>query len=79
MRHEDAPCECGNETYTDGFYPCFPDGTEVEPTIDSGWSGHYICLRCGKVETLILNDPLVGTPHAGPAIKVLPPPWLLVK
>ena len=55
MRIEDAPCECGNETHTDGFYPCLPNGAEVEPSIGSDWDGDYVCGRCGKIEKLILK------------------------
>ena len=40
-------CICGNETSDDAFYPCDEKGNEAEP--DSGWSGLYVCLRCGRM------------------------------
>jgi hypothetical protein len=43
-------CECGNDSRSDGFSTCLPDGTEIEPTLDSPWVGHYVCEYCRKVE-----------------------------
>jgi hypothetical protein len=40
-------CICGNEPSEDGFYPCDEKGNEVEPVV--GWSGRYVCLRCGRI------------------------------
>jgi hypothetical protein len=40
-------CLCGNEPSEDGFYPCDEKGDEVEPV--AGWSGLYVCLRCGRI------------------------------
>lgn len=40
-------CLCGNNPSSDGFYPCDAAGNEVEPL--SGWSGFYVCLRCGRI------------------------------
>jgi hypothetical protein len=40
-------CLCGNEPSEDGFYPCDEKGDEVEPV--EGWSGLYVCLRCGRI------------------------------
>lgn len=39
-------CKCGNEPHKEGFYPCLPDGELIEPTLDSAWSGLYLCARC---------------------------------
>ena len=38
-------CVCGH----DELDTCLPDGTYVEPTIDSAWEGHYLCINCGRV------------------------------
>ena len=42
-------CICGNTPDSDGFFPCDTNGNEMQPTLDSGWSGIYICARCGRV------------------------------
>jgi hypothetical protein len=42
-------CVCGNTPSSDGFFPCDANGNEVEPTLASGWSGIYICARCGRI------------------------------
>lgn len=40
-------CQCGNEPYLDGFFPCLTDGTPVEPVIDGNWDGVlYVCAKC---------------------------------
>lgn len=41
--------QCGNIPDTGGFDPCLPDGTVVEPTLDSGWDCHYRCRDCDLV------------------------------
>ena len=40
-------CLCGNEPQSDGFYPCDKTGNEMEPV--TGWSGLYVCHRCGRI------------------------------
>ena len=46
----DWVCTCGNRPDLDGFFPCLPDGTQVEPTRDSPWDGHTMtCDGCGTV------------------------------
>jgi hypothetical protein len=40
-------CKCGNTPSSDGFYPSDPNGIEVEPV--KGWSGLYVCARCGAI------------------------------
>ena len=40
-------CICGNEPSEDGFYPCDEQGHEREPI--AGWSGLYVCFRCGRI------------------------------
>ena len=42
---------CGNTPRSDGFFPSTHDGTEIEPTAEDGWVGHYACGRCGDVTT----------------------------
>ena len=37
-------CECHNDSGSDGFYPCLPDGTA--PLIGSDWDGYYYCGKC---------------------------------
>lgn len=45
-----AVCLCGNEPHMDGFYPCLPDGTEVEPDADGPWDGKlYRCAKCERI------------------------------
>lgn len=42
-------CLCGNTSSGDGFFPCTPDGVEVEPT-EELWDGvHYVCASCRRV------------------------------
>ena len=45
----DFVCECGNRVDDSGFYPCDENGNEIEPTIDSGWNGLYVCADCGRI------------------------------
>ena len=40
-------CVCGNVPHDDGFYPCDKTGNEMEPV--TGWSGLYVCYRCGRI------------------------------
>ena len=40
-------CICGNEPSQDGFYPCDDQGNETEPV--AGWTGIYVCFRCGRI------------------------------
>ncbi len=40
-------CICKNMPASDGFYPCDEDGNEVEPV--KGWTGLYVCNRCGRI------------------------------
>jgi hypothetical protein len=43
-------CLCGNTPDSDGFYPCLPDGTEVEPDDGGPWGGKlYVCAGCGRI------------------------------
>lgn len=46
---DDWVCVCGNMPHSDGFYPCLPDGTEVEPLQDGPWDGLYVCARCTRI------------------------------
>lgn len=46
---EEWVCECGNESHTDGFYPCDKNGRICEPDLDSDWDGTYICDRCSQL------------------------------
>lgn len=42
-------CICGNMSHCDGFYPCDPNGHEVEGT-DKDWNEPlYVCARCGRI------------------------------
>lgn len=43
------PCSCGNTPDRDGFEACAPDGDYREPMADSGWHGHSIGNRCGRI------------------------------
>jgi len=45
----DIVCECGNDTRSDGFFPCDSEGNEMEPTLDSDWDGLYLCPPCGQL------------------------------
>ena len=49
---------CGNTADTGGFFPTLPDGTQVEPTLDSGWDGHY---GCGDLRSVDVGDGFVST------------------
>lgn len=49
MKEKELTCECGNNTFLYGFYPCDENGNEIEPTIDSNWNGLYICPNCRKI------------------------------
>jgi hypothetical protein len=42
-------CICGNTPVDYGFYPCEEHGNEMEPSKGSGWSGLYVCDRCGRI------------------------------
>jgi hypothetical protein len=42
-------CVCGNTDDDCGFYPCDPDGNEVEPTIECWPDDLYCCDRCGRI------------------------------
>ncbi len=42
-------CLCGNTPDADGFYPCLPDGTQVEPDADGPWDGLHWCAQCGRI------------------------------
>jgi hypothetical protein len=43
-------CTCGNQPHIDGFYPCLPDGTIIEPDIDGEWNGLlYVCQGCNAI------------------------------
>lgn len=42
-------CLCGNMPHSDGFFPCDPAGTIVEPT-EANWPiPIYVCDRCGRI------------------------------
>ncbi len=48
--NDNFTCTCGNRADLDGFYPCLPDGTQVEPHLNGDWDGgQYVCGRCNKV------------------------------
>lgn len=49
---EELSCECGNKTYTDGFFPCDEFGIQIEPTEENNWNGLYVCSRCGKIHNI---------------------------
>lgn len=40
---------CGNTSDSDGFYPCDIRGRDIEPTINSAWTGVYRCGRCDSL------------------------------
>lgn len=41
-------CTCGNTSGDAGFDPCLVETEEVvEPTVESGWDGWFVCNRCG--------------------------------
>lgn len=40
-------CVCGNTPTSDGFYPCDPNGNQIEPV--KGWRDLYVCDRCGRI------------------------------
>lgn len=42
-------CICKNTPSDGGFYPCDKEGNEMEPTIESDWSGLYVCADCGRI------------------------------
>jgi hypothetical protein len=47
---DDWECLCGNTAMSDGFWPCLPDGTEVEPTLEGPWDGKLVvCHSCGRI------------------------------
>lgn len=52
---------CGNMSSSDGFYPCNSDGEAIEPTTAAGWSGLYMCARCGAIRA-IEDDPAEDDP-----------------
>jgi hypothetical protein len=42
-------CTCRNTSQGDGFAPCDPYGTPVDPEVD-GWSGvTFMCIQCGEM------------------------------
>lgn len=53
---EEWVCECGNESYTGGFYPCDPNGRIVEPSMDGEWGGLYVCDRCDRLRAFVKGD-----------------------
>ena len=42
---DDWTCTCGNQSHTDGFYPCDPLGHEVDPCTDA-WDGWLLVCGC---------------------------------
>lgn len=48
-RGDDFRCDCGNDSRSDGFYPCDADGNEIEPVLGGPWYGLYRCDRCDAV------------------------------
>ena len=44
-------CACGNDPRGAGLYPCDAQGEPQEPTVGSGWTGHYVCASCGRYGT----------------------------
>lgn len=43
-------CRCGNQSHTDGFYPCLRNGQFVEPTEEKWTDGDlHRCERCGAI------------------------------
>lgn len=49
--YDDWTCICGNTAWAgDGFWPCLPDGTEVEPNIGGPWDGKLVkCEQCNRI------------------------------
>jgi hypothetical protein len=45
-------CECGNESHTDGFYPCDENGRICSPEAESDWDGTYTCDRCSRLHAM---------------------------
>ena len=62
-------CLCGNRPDSDGFFPCDEAGTEIEPV--EGWTGLYLCNRCGRVIDQESLD-VVGRAAVGPEPKPVP-------
>ena len=48
-QYDEIVCDCGNTPHSDGFQPCGVSGQRIEPTVDDGWDGLYVCDRCQKV------------------------------
>lgn len=54
---DDWTCLCGNTAWAgEGFWPCLPDGTEVEPVLNGPgvtgrpWDGKLVkCERCDRI------------------------------
>lgn len=62
-------CLCRNRSDSDGFFPCLPDGREVEPAAAGPWNGEsYVCARCGRVINQFTRE---VTGQASPEIRAL--------
>jgi hypothetical protein len=42
-------CICGNSFEQEGFYPCTPIGSEIEPTHEARKHKQYACDSCGRI------------------------------
>ncbi len=51
---DDWTCQCGNQTHTDGFYPCLKSGQFVKP-IKQDWTDGYL-YRCRRCDSIIEYD-----------------------
>lgn len=51
----DTPCDCGNDTSQEGFFPCDRDGNEVEPLLGVWTEPLYVCARCRKIRKIIME------------------------
>ena len=52
----DLTCDCGNQAWYEGFYPCDNSGNIVEPDAGGIWDSDYKCERCNAIYTLSEND-----------------------
>ena len=42
-------CACGNDSSSEGFYPCDTQGKQVEPTAKDRPVPLYVCGACGAI------------------------------
>jgi hypothetical protein len=61
-------CVCGNDSHSEGFWPCMPDGRYVQPVKDGEWDGiHNKCVRCGRIVDQRTGD-VVGRQEDEPCL-----------